>query len=192
MTLSTVGRLVSASFERNFFTHVFIDEGAHAIEPECIIPITGLLDDRNENCGQLVIAGDPKQLGPILRSQFARNFGLETSILERLMNTIPEYQRCDTSGYNERYVTKLVRNYRSHDAIISVPRDLFYDGELEACGDRMILDSMLRWDHLAKRGFPIIFHSVFGADERESGSPSFFNRYVTCVTSNRDETYLKI
>jgi superfamily I DNA and/or RNA helicase len=73
-------RLVSASFERNFFTHVFIDEGAHAIEPECIIPITGLLDDRNENCGQLVIAGDPKQLGPILRSQFARNFGLGMNI----------------------------------------------------------------------------------------------------------------
>ena len=94
------------------------------------------------------------------------------------MSTIPEYQRSESSGYNERFITKLVRNYRSHEAIINVPRKLFYDGELTACGDRMILDSMLEWEHLAKKHFPIIFHAVFGSDERESTSPSFFNRFV--------------
>jgi helicase MOV-10 len=46
------------------------------VEPECIVPITGLLDSRHPECGQLVIAGDPKQLGPILRSQFSLNYGL--------------------------------------------------------------------------------------------------------------------
>ncbi|XP_053381193.1 putative helicase mov-10-B.1 isoform X2 [Mercenaria mercenaria] len=176
MTLSTTGRLVSASFPRNFFTHIFIDEGAHAIEPECIIPITGLLDARTQDCGQLVIAGDPKQLGPILRSPFALNYGLETSVLERFMDTISEYHRLEISGYNSNYVTKLIRNYRSHDAIIHVPRELFYDGVLDACGDRMILEAMLGWEHLPNKEFPVIFHSVFGNDEREESSPSFFNR----------------
>lgn len=69
-------RLVSAAFPRNFYTHIFIDEAAHAVEPECIVPITGLMDCRNQDCGQLVLAGDPRQLGPILRSRYSQNYGL--------------------------------------------------------------------------------------------------------------------
>jgi len=30
-------------------------------------------------------SGDPRQLGPIIRSEYARKLGLETSYLERLM-----------------------------------------------------------------------------------------------------------
>jgi helicase MOV-10 len=33
----------------------------------------------------VVLSGDPKQLGPIIRSAVARKLGLETSFLERLM-----------------------------------------------------------------------------------------------------------
>ena len=35
--------------------------------------------------GQLVLAGDPKQLGPVIRSPISIKFGLELSLLERLM-----------------------------------------------------------------------------------------------------------
>ncbi|XP_052806170.1 putative helicase MOV-10 [Mya arenaria] len=176
VTLSTSGRLVSASFEKNFFTHIFIDEGAHAIEPECIVPITGLMDaTKKDTCPQLVISGDPKQLGPVLRSRFSLEYGHDLSIMERLMRDFEEYQRRDDNTYNVRYITKLVRNYRSHDDIINIPRQLFYDKELMACGDE-ILNSMLGWDGLPNKKFPIIFHSVFGNDEREEDSPSFFNR----------------
>ena len=42
----------------------------------------GILD---HNHGQLILAGDPKQLGPVLRSPIALKFGLQTSLLERLM-----------------------------------------------------------------------------------------------------------
>ena len=42
----------------------------------------GILD---HNYGQLILAGDPKQLGPVLRSPIALKFGLQTSLLERLM-----------------------------------------------------------------------------------------------------------
>ncbi|XP_053381191.1 putative helicase MOV-10 [Mercenaria mercenaria] len=175
VTLSTAGRLVSAAFPRNHFTHIFIDEGAHATEPECIVPITGLLDSRSETCGQLIIAGDPKQLGPILRSETALKFGLDQSILERFINNVDGYMKTD-SKYNQYYITKFIRNYRSHEAIIHVPRELFYDKELECHGDPMILNCMTGWEHLPNKHFPVIFHSVFGKSEREETSPSFFNR----------------
>ena len=35
--------------------------------------------------GQLILAGDPKQLGPVLRSPIALKCGLQISLLERLM-----------------------------------------------------------------------------------------------------------
>ena len=69
-------RLVSASFPRHHFTHIFIDEAGHATEPECIIPVADLLDPDNYRGGQLVLAGDPKQLGPILRCKKTQDCGL--------------------------------------------------------------------------------------------------------------------
>ncbi|THH08072.1 hypothetical protein EW145_g2958 [Phellinidium pouzarii] len=46
---------------------------------------------------------------------------------------------------------------------------------LEACGDKAIIHSILRWDGLMLKDFPIIFHGISGKDEREASSPSFFN-----------------
>ena len=69
-------RLVSAMFPRSHFTHIFIDEAGHATEPECIIPVADLLDPNHPRGGQLVLAGDPKQLGPILRSPISVKYGL--------------------------------------------------------------------------------------------------------------------
>ncbi|XP_076469698.1 putative helicase MOV-10 [Babylonia areolata] len=77
-TLITAGRMVSADFEEDFFTHVFIDEASHATEPEALTALAGLLYMGREHPAgkQVVLAGDPKQLGPILRSPFARKFKL--------------------------------------------------------------------------------------------------------------------
>ncbi|WAR30935.1 M10B1-like protein [Mya arenaria] len=117
VTLMTASRLVTASFPKNHYTHIFIDEGAHAQEPECVVPISGLLDPSNRaEC--------------------------DVSFMERMMRDIGEYSRGEDGVYDNRYITKLVRNYRSHDDIIYVPRALFYDGELTAAGDEMILNSM--------------------------------------------------
>ena len=55
----------------NHFTHVFMDECGQALEPEALIPLAGLLDGGHADTGQLVLAGDPKQLGPVLRSSLA-------------------------------------------------------------------------------------------------------------------------
>uniref|UniRef100_A0A8C1ESW2 RNA helicase n=1 Tax=Cyprinus carpio carpio TaxID=630221 RepID=A0A8C1ESW2_CYPCA len=136
-----------------------------------IISVAGLL---NAETGQLVLAGDPKQLGPILRSPLAINHGLDVSLLERLMTQNDLYKK-DDMEFDKRYVTKLLLNYRSHPSILKVPNELFYDGELVACANEISSNQYCTWEHLPKRGFPVIFHGVPGKDERESNSPSFFN-----------------
>uniref|UniRef100_A0A8C5MGK4 RNA helicase n=1 Tax=Leptobrachium leishanense TaxID=445787 RepID=A0A8C5MGK4_9ANUR len=177
-TLVTAARLVSANFPEGHFTHVFIDESGHAVEPECVTAIAGILDQmdptKNANGGQLVLAGDPKQLGPILRSPFALDNGLGMSLLERLMTQNSLYQK-GSEGYNSQFVTKLLKNYRSHPKILEVPNELFYDNELQSCADELQSHSYCNWEKLPRRGCPIIFHGVLGKDDREGNSPSFFN-----------------
>ena len=43
---------------------MFVDEAGQATEPETVIALGGIL---NSNSGHLVMAGDPYQLGPIVR-----------------------------------------------------------------------------------------------------------------------------
>uniref|UniRef100_A0A8C5BGX8 RNA helicase n=1 Tax=Gadus morhua TaxID=8049 RepID=A0A8C5BGX8_GADMO len=164
-TLCTAGRLVTGGIPPGHFSHVFVDEAGHAVETECIIPLAGLVQPES---GQVVLAGDPKQLGPILRSPLVQNNGMSMSLLERLMDTMPE-------AFDPRFVTKLLCNYRSHPAILKVPNDLFYHGELQVCADEALRNSFCMWEYLPKMGFPVIFHGVTGVDEREANSPSFFN-----------------
>ncbi|NXT73720.1 SDE3 helicase, partial [Zapornia atra] len=179
-TLVTAGRLVSANFPPGFFSHVFIDECGQAVEPESVVAIAGLLTamdlKTNPNGGQLVLAGDPQQLGPVLRSPLAIEHGLGTSLLERLMLHNPLYKK-SSAGYDPQFVTKLLWNYRSHEAILRIPNELFYDSELRACEDQELDVRRLycAWEELPKKGFPIIFHGVCGEDRREARSPSFFN-----------------
>ncbi|KAL1423509.1 hypothetical protein MTO96_020899 [Rhipicephalus appendiculatus] len=52
-TLVTSSKLVSAGLYPNHFTHVIVDEAGHALEPECVIPLMGLLS-----------AWKPDQSGP--------------------------------------------------------------------------------------------------------------------------------
>ncbi|KAG9352845.1 hypothetical protein JZ751_017421 [Albula glossodonta] len=148
-TVVTAGRLVSGGLPSGHFTHIFIDEAGHAVEPECIIGMAGLL---HAEAGQLVLAGDPKQLGPILRSPLAMQYGLGISLLERLMLDNPLYQKEEKSGrFNNKFVTKLLRNYRSHPAILKIPNELFYDGELQVFADKELRNSYCNWEHLPKK-----------------------------------------
>lgn len=55
------------------FTHIFIDEAGFCMESELIVAIAGNLDLSKT---QLVLAGDPKQLGPVIRSPFAKEYKL--------------------------------------------------------------------------------------------------------------------
>lgn len=74
------------------------------------------------------------QLGPVVLSKIAEQYGLAESYLERLMNRFP-YARDpqgfpESGGYDPKLVTKLVYNYRSLPDILAVPSKLFYNSEL--------------------------------------------------------------
>ena len=59
-----------------------------------------------------MLAGDPKQLGPVIRAPVAVRHGLATSLLERLMTTNPVYAK----PYNKACITKLLKNFRYNQA----------------------------------------------------------------------------
>ncbi|XP_015979789.2 helicase MOV-10 isoform X1 [Rousettus aegyptiacus] len=188
-TLVTASRLVSAQFPIDHFTHIFIDEAGHCMEPESLVAIAGLLEvkETDNPGGQLVLAGDPRQLGPVLRSPLAQKHGLGYSMLERLLTYNSLYKK-GPNGYNPQFITKLLRNYRSHPKILDIPNRLYYEGELQACADVLDRERFCHWEDLPRKGFPIIFHGVMGKDEREGNSPSFFNpEEAATVTS-----YLKL
>ncbi|XP_070766761.1 putative helicase mov-10-B.1 [Enoplosus armatus] len=170
-SLITAGRLVTGGIPPDHYTYIFVDEAGQAAEMQCIIPIAGLL--KSKRC-QLVLAGDPKQLGPIITSGMAQKHGMGVSLLERLMD-INLYKSHETQGFNNRFITKLLRNYRSHPAILKIPNELFYKGELQPFAHKEKCSSYCKWERLPKKGFPMIFHGVAGTDEREASSPSVYN-----------------
>ncbi|KAM9390050.1 RNA helicase Mov10l1 [Phaethornis superciliosus] len=79
-TCSSAGIFYQTGIRHGHFTHVILDEAGQASEPETLIPI-GLISESN---AQIVLVGDPKQLGPVIKSNIAQNFGLNVSLLERL------------------------------------------------------------------------------------------------------------
>ncbi|XP_035520313.1 RNA helicase Mov10l1 [Morone saxatilis] len=168
-TCSSAGMFHNIGLQVGHFTHVFLDEAGQATEPESLIPLS-LVSERD---GQIVLAGDPCQLGPVVKSRLAAAFGLGVSLLERLMAN-PLYSRQDW-GYNPKLVTKLIYNYRSHEALLTLPSKLFYQGELSFKAPRAVVDSLCQWKTLPKKGFPLLLHGVRGTEMREGNNPSWFN-----------------
>jgi hypothetical protein len=85
---------------RGHFSHIFVDEAGQATEPEVMIAVKTMCD----RATNVVLSGDPRQLGPIIRSNIAQKLGLETSLLERLMR-LPIY--AETIGYGVTFVNFL-------------------------------------------------------------------------------------
>ena len=184
-TLVTAGRLASGQFPLDHFKFVFIDEAGQATEPETMIALAGIIAPESlASGGQVVMAGDPWQLGPIVRSTLADQHGLATSLLERLMD-LPIYSRT-SEGYDGRCITKLVMNFRSHPDLLKLPARLFYSDELRAfarsevkclllyCTNRnkkksfktlQVVESCLNWSGLTSSGkgqTPLLVHGVVG------------------------------
>jgi len=159
MLISTILRLVNVGLAEGHFNLIVVDEAGQAMEPEIVavlaplkIPQVIAVGSTSSNIPklntdaillictikQVVLGGDPKQLGPVIHSAAAKKHGLSTSLLERLLAR-PMYARSTTgshqafNGYDPNYVTMLVRNYRSHELLLTVPNALFYHGALQYC-----------------------------------------------------------
>ncbi|TFK49293.1 P-loop containing nucleoside triphosphate hydrolase protein [Heliocybe sulcata] len=153
---------------RGHFTHIFIDEAGQATEPEAMVSIKTMADDHTK----VILSGDPKQLGPIVRCPVARELELDTGYLERLMKRELYSEDSENSGIT---FVKLVKNFRSHPSILKFPNERFYRGDLEVAARPQVINSYLQWPHLPKKGFPVIFHGIQSKDDREARSPSYFN-----------------
>ncbi|QRV97470.1 RNA helicase [Ceratobasidium sp. AG-Ba] len=153
----------------NHFTHIFVDEAGHATEPEVMVAV---LQNASPDTN-VIICGDPMQLGPIVQSKECGKVGMEISFLDRLMK-LPVYEHGDQSESDPRIV-KLLQNYRNHPAILKFPNGAFYKSELAACADPRLSKSLEQFSLLPKKGFPIIFHSICGENLQEAKSPSYFN-----------------
>ncbi|XP_063704193.1 probable RNA helicase armi [Culicoides brevitarsis] len=197
-TCSCIGNLMTQRFPANHFTHVIIDEAGQLIEPEAMIPISLVKEQ-----GQVILAGDPKQLGPIVFSRYAKELGLVQSYLDRLLAE-QFYMEKDT-GFDEKLVTKLIDNYRSIPSILRGYNEIFYNGALVAkldqndpeCKEMIGLKKcqpLLREmsDHYSERKSwmsGIHFVPVAGTNEHESSSPSWFNTFEKNIVVN---TYIKL
>lgn len=67
---------------RGHFTHIFIDEAGQGKEPEIMVPIKSVANEKTN----IILAGDNQQLGPVVHSNIANALGLKTSYLSRLMD----------------------------------------------------------------------------------------------------------
>ena len=78
-------------------------------------------------------------------------------------------------SYDPLLMTKLMKNYRSHDAILDFYSNAFYAGELEMGADKNMRESLCHLPFLPCPGIPIVFHGVHGENLQEEASPSWFN-----------------
>ena len=76
--------------------------------------IKGYYDKYCPLYSQIVLAGDPMQLGPVLRSKYSIHYGLQYSYLERLMCRQPylrdEVKFVDHGSYDPLLVRKKLYN----------------------------------------------------------------------------------
>ncbi len=112
ITCTLVGANHSILEKRNFST-VFIDEAAQAPEPSCWIPIS--------KADRVVLAGDPFQLPPTVKSQEAARKGLSITLMEKVLDKIP--------------TALLTHQYRMNESIMAFSNQWFYQGRLIAHKD---------------------------------------------------------
>lgn len=93
------------------FDYVIIDEAAQALEPACWVPI--------KKAGKVVLAGDPWQLPPTVKSYEAAEKGLDITLIQKVI------ERC--SG-----TVLLNEQYRMNSVIMEFSNQRFYKGLLSS------------------------------------------------------------
>ena len=146
--------------DKRQFTSLIIDEAAQALEPAIWIPLAKV--------ERLVLAGDPHQLPPTVKSAEAARKGLNVTVMERLLTTLPQMHL-------------LTVQYRMNPAIMAFSNTWFYQDQLlaaEGLEQRTLPVSDPR---------PVLFIDTAGCGFEEKINPETKSRYnpdeyvlVTC------------
>jgi helicase MOV-10 len=169
---------------------VFVDEAGQADEVETLMSFVYSCKPST----QIILAGDPHQLGPIAQHPLCKKHRMDRSMLDRLMG-LKEYKPLSPSAlgipptatilhidsygsispapsiYDPNYVVKLVQNYRSHRSILDVPSRLFYDNDLVAA--KYVPD--YGWPELPRPDAHVVFEPVLECHSQAEHSSSFYN-----------------
>ena len=184
---------------------LLLDEAAQATEMEILpainVVVPPLAYPSHLAQPRFVMAGDENQLGPRTAS---RDSDFSTSLFARLLSR-PLYKNHPLSRSNVKPASRppvlkssmlpiifppfsiLIRNYRSHPAILSVPSSLFYHDTLipEALFPSNPLQSLSLW---RGRRWPVLFIPRTGADEIERDGAGWYNlseARIACDTAQR-------
>lgn len=170
---------------------LLIDEAAQATEPEVLIPLSIIAPPpavANLLIAPLfVMAGDEYQLGPRLA---LINSPLKTSLFARLfarpvydhhplargkMNRTPPALSGDMLPILRPAFANLIRNYRSHPAILAVPSNLFYADTLEHLATD--INRLSTWRGWKGKKWPVLFYNNSGEaeDTLEMDGGGWFN-----------------
>lgn len=135
------------------FDVVVVDEAGQAMEPATWIPLKKSI--------RTVIAGDPEQLPPVVKSERAAKLGLGQSLLEKLLRRHEGLPRAHF----------LSTQYRMHHAIQAPSNAWFYN-------DKLVADPSVAERTLSPDLSPFLFIDTAGRgfdEKRESGSESTCN-----------------
>uniref|UniRef100_A0AC34QBP6 RNA helicase n=1 Tax=Panagrolaimus sp. JU765 TaxID=591449 RepID=A0AC34QBP6_9BILA len=162
--VSTIGTVCRISVPAGHFQFIIIDEAGQATEPDSWIP----LGQFGNAATKFVLAGDPRQLGPVLIKPVWANprYRYDQSLLRRLSEQDEYKSDC-------RLMVQLCKNYRSHQAIVTIASNLFYDGKLVPTfpKDSECFEKNKFLEEIGMT-FPIYFHAVQG---QERGRREFHN-----------------
>ncbi|KAH8904124.1 P-loop containing nucleoside triphosphate hydrolase protein, partial [Coniochaeta sp. PMI_546] len=191
------------------WTALLLDEAAQALEPEALLPMyvvsPPLRSPKLAFTPLFVMAGDECQLGPRTSSP---KTALKQSLFARLISR-PVYAdhplaRGRTGQAPPRLTksmlpilrpafTNLIRNYRSHPAILAVPSSLFYFDTLEPEATPSTTSVLSGWDGWCGRKWPMLFHNNSSPDDLERDGGGWFNKgevRIACAYAARLSQFL--
>uniref|UniRef100_A0AC34FBQ4 AAA+ ATPase domain-containing protein n=1 Tax=Panagrolaimus sp. ES5 TaxID=591445 RepID=A0AC34FBQ4_9BILA len=147
------------------FSHIFVDEAAQASEMEIWLALGHLATKET----RLILAGDPKQLGPVTTVAVLNKecYGFKTSLLLRLTEQSDIFK-------NPQYLIQLTDNHRSHHEIVNLSSKLFYYNTVIPVNAKGS-NSLCRLSFLRRGDFPIHFHNVTWGFEQISETKSYRN-----------------
>ena len=153
------------------WTALLIDEAAQATEPETLIPLTVVAPPAAypRQSPTFVMAGDQHQLNP---RTYSHATTLHVSLFERLSaNSVyaahPLARKNLHKNINNVRMPRppfinLIRNYRSHPAILAIPSSLFYANTL--IPEAVQTNSLQSWSGWRGRRWPVLFACNAGID----------------------------
>ena len=151
---STCSNATANNLSEIKFDTLIVDESTQAKDVEVLIPIVNGIK-------KIVLIGDQKQLGPMIRSKAAKNAGFGTSLFERFIS----------AGVCIKFLNI---QYRMHPLIVKFPNAEFYKGLLLNG-----VSELQRTDERTRMIFekPVIFENVnCGEEELSENGLSYLNQ----------------